>query len=81
MSTAELKVSHRGQMALPAATRRRWGLEDGGTVELHDLGDVVVITRPPRPGGVRAVLREALDEAGGYAALAADVGDDDPDLA
>jgi bifunctional DNA-binding transcriptional regulator/antitoxin component of YhaV-PrlF toxin-antitoxin module len=79
MSTAEFRVSHRGQMALPAATRRRWGLEHGGTVEVHELGDVVVITRS-RPGGVRAILREAIADAGGYAALAREVGDDDPDL-
>lgn len=66
-------------MALPAATRRRWGLDHGGVVEVHELGDVVVITRA-RPGGVRAILREAIDEAGGYAALAEGVAADDPDL-
>jgi AbrB family looped-hinge helix DNA binding protein len=76
----EFKVSHRGQMALPAAARRRWHLDEGGTVEVADLGDALVIA-PAMGGGLRAKLRASIDEAGGYAALAAGVGEDDPDLA
>jgi AbrB family looped-hinge helix DNA binding protein len=72
------KVSHRGQMALPAETRRRWRLDEGGTVEVADLGDVLLIV-PAEGGGLRAKLHQAIEEAGGYAALAADAADD-PDL-
>lgn len=67
-------------MALPAATRRRWKLDEGGTVEVADLGDVLLIV-PAEGGGLRAKLRAAIDEAGGYAGLADDVVADDPDLA
>jgi len=67
-------------MALPAATRRRWGLHDGGTVEVLDLGDALLIA-PVSAGGVRPLLRDAIDEAGGYAQLAARVAEADPDLA
>jgi bifunctional DNA-binding transcriptional regulator/antitoxin component of YhaV-PrlF toxin-antitoxin module len=30
--TGEAKVSDRGQMALPAQTRHRWGLDQGGVI-------------------------------------------------
>ena len=67
-------------MALPAATRRRWQLDSGGAVEVVDLGDALLIA-PASAGGVRALLREAIEDAGGYAQLAAEVAADDPDLA
>ena len=35
----DLRVSDRGQMSLPAAARRRWGLVDGGSVGYIDIGD------------------------------------------
>jgi len=80
MSVAQFRVSERGQMALPAEARRRWALVDGGTVEIADLGDALLVV-PAGRGGLRAMLRDAVDEAGGYAALAADVAADEPDLA
>jgi AbrB family looped-hinge helix DNA binding protein len=80
MTAMEFKVSHRGQMALPAEARRRWDLADGGVVEIADLGDALLVV-PATGGGLRATLRAAIDEAGGYAALAARVAEDDPDLA
>lgn len=67
-------------MALPAETRRRWRLDEGGTVEVADLGDVLLIV-PADGGGLRAKLRQSIEEAGGYATLAASVVADDPDLA
>ncbi len=79
MAVAEFKVSDRGQMALPAEARRRWHLDKGGTVEIADLGDSLLIV-PAGRGGLRALLRAAIDEAGGYAELAKAAGADEPDL-
>ncbi len=73
-------VSHRGQVALPAETRRRWKIADGGPVEIADLGTALLVV-PADGDGLRSLLAEAIEEAGGYAALAADVAAEDPDLA
>jgi bifunctional DNA-binding transcriptional regulator/antitoxin component of YhaV-PrlF toxin-antitoxin module len=67
-------------MALPAQARRRWGLMEGGVVEITDLG-VAVLVVPAGSGGLRAMLRSSIEEAGGYAKLAAEVAADEPDLA
>ncbi len=67
-------------MALPAEARRRWNLTGGGAVEVADLGDALVIV-PAGLGGLRAMLLDAVTEAGGYEALAAKVADEEPDLA
>lgn len=40
---AEYLVSTSGQMSVPAAVRRRWGLEHGGKVTVLDLGGAVVL--------------------------------------
>ena len=76
MPPTNAKVSHRGQTSLPAALRRRWGIDDGGEVGVIDLGGAALIV----PGGVRAArdeLRRVLATRYelGLAAL------DDPDLA
>jgi hypothetical protein len=42
-------------MSLPASTRHRWGLDEGGEVGYLDLGDAIVLV----PGGVDA-LRDQL---------------------
>ena len=80
MAIAEFKVSDRGQMSLPAETRHRWNLDEGGTVEIADLGDALLVV-PSGRGGLRSLLRSAIDEAGGYAELAKSVAADEPDLA
>jgi AbrB family looped-hinge helix DNA binding protein len=80
MAVSNYRVSDRGQMALPAEARRRWNLTDGGVVEVADLGDALIIV-PAGRGGLRGLVRAAIDEAGGYASLAARVADEDPDLA
>ena len=80
MSIAEFRVSERGQMALPAEARRRWNLIRGGSVEIADLGDALIIV-PAGGGGLRALLRQAVDEAGGYGELARNVADEEPELA
>jgi hypothetical protein len=67
-------------MALPAAARRRWQLDGGGSVEVADLGDALLIV-PAGRGGLHAMLREAIQEAGGYSKLASRVAAEDPDLA
>jgi AbrB family looped-hinge helix DNA binding protein len=79
MSTAQFRVSDRGQMALPAEARRRWEMGQGGTVEVADLGDALLIV-PSGHGGLRALLRDSILEAGGYGQLAAEVAADEPDL-
>ncbi len=48
--TGEAKVSERGQMALPAQTRHRWGLDQGGVISWIDMGDTVLLV----PGGCRS---------------------------
>ncbi len=71
----DLRVSQRGQMSLPAATRRRWGLETGGEVGYLDLGDAIVIV----PGGVQALRRQVLGAVtdDDWHAARAGFGDDD----
>lgn len=58
MSTAaEFLVSKSGQVSVPAAVRRRWGLVDGGTITVIDLGDAVVLLPP---GARQKILGDAL---------------------
>lgn len=80
MRVTSYRVSERGQMALPAETRRRWNLTDGGSVDVADLGDALVIV-PAGRGGLRALVRAAIDEAGGYERLAVAVAEQEPELA
>jgi len=80
MEITEFRVSDRGQMALPAEARHRWRLDEGGSVEIADLGDALLIV-PAGRGGLRALVGRAVDEAGGYAGLASAVAADEPDLA
>ncbi len=80
MTISNYKVSERGQMALPADARRRWKIVDGGTVEVADLGDAVLVV-PAGNGGLRAMLGNAISEAGGYDALVERVVNEEPDLA
>jgi len=67
-------------MALPAEARRRWNLTEGGAVEVADLGDALVIV-PAGRGGLRGLVRAAIEDAGGYQKLASAVADDEPELA
>lgn len=67
-------------MALPAEARRRWNLGEGGSVEVADLGDALLIV-PAGRGGLRVLLGDAVEQAGGYATLAAQVSAEEPDLA
>lgn len=72
--TGEVKVSERGQMALPAQARRRWGLAQGGAVGWVDLGDSVLLF----PGGLHQLRDELLSGADWGAAPS---GFGDPELA
>jgi hypothetical protein len=72
----EYQVSSSGQMSLPASARHRWHLEQGGPVDVLDLG-FGVLTVPKGMG--RRVLGDVLsreDHARFVASLA-----DDTDLA
>ncbi len=55
--TGDVRVSQRGQMSLPAQTRHRWGLDEGGEIGYLDLGDAVILV----PGGVSRLRRQLLD--------------------
>jgi hypothetical protein len=68
------KVSSSGQMSLPAAVRHRWRLDDGGNVDVLDLG-FGVLTVPAGYAG--RLLDEILPADAHYEAVAAE---DDPDL-
>ena len=72
----EFRVSSSGQMSLPAAARRRWDLDDGGPVDVLDLGFGVLTV--PRGEG-RQLLNDLLgrDEHAAFVRSLAD----DPDLA
>ncbi len=50
-------VSSSGQLSLPAAARHRWDLDDGGPVDVLDLGFGVLIV--PRGEG-RGMLGDLL---------------------
>jgi bifunctional DNA-binding transcriptional regulator/antitoxin component of YhaV-PrlF toxin-antitoxin module len=54
--TGDAKVSERGQMALPAQVRHRWGVDRGGVVGWLDLGDAVLLV----PGGVEQLRTQLL---------------------
>lgn len=69
-------MSPSGRMSLPAAVRRRWNLQDGGTVEVLDLG-YGVLTLPKGDG--RRLLDDLLSHEE-HAAFVRSLADD-PDLA
>ena len=71
----EFLVSTSGQMSVPAAVRRRWGLDQGGRVTLVDLGDAVVLLPP---GARQRLLGQALS-ADAHLQFVREL--DDPDLA
>jgi bifunctional DNA-binding transcriptional regulator/antitoxin component of YhaV-PrlF toxin-antitoxin module len=63
------KVSSSGQMCLPAPVRRRWHIENGGRVEVMDLGFGVLTV----PAGYRGrLLDEILPADAHYEAAAAE---------
>lgn len=64
-------------MSLPATARRRWGLEDGGSVGYLDIGDAVLLV----PGGVERLRRELLGAVSEEDWKAAREGFGDPELA
>lgn len=68
------KVSSSGQMSLPAAVRHRWHLDDGGQVDVLDLG-FGVLTVPVGYAG--RLLDEVLPAEAHYAAVSEE---EDPDL-
>ena len=64
-------------MSLPATARRRWGLEDGGSVGFLDIGEAVLLV----PGGVERLRRELLGAVTDQDWEAARAGFGDPELA
>ncbi|MHB8464766.1 MAG: AbrB/MazE/SpoVT family DNA-binding domain-containing protein [Acidimicrobiales bacterium] len=72
----EYIVSSSGQMSLPAAARHRWRLDDGGPVDVIDLG-FGVLTLPKGDG--RRLLGDLLSREV-HAAFVTSLADD-PDLA
>jgi bifunctional DNA-binding transcriptional regulator/antitoxin component of YhaV-PrlF toxin-antitoxin module len=76
-NSGDLKVSSRGQMSLPAAARRRWGLQDGGNIAYLDLGDAVLLVA----GRVESLRRELIESVTDEDWELARTGFGDPDLA
>ena len=72
----EYLVSSSGQMSLPASARHRWNLDQGGPVDVVDLG-YAVLTVPKGEG--RRLLNDLLsrDEHAEFVRSLTD----DPDLA
>jgi bifunctional DNA-binding transcriptional regulator/antitoxin component of YhaV-PrlF toxin-antitoxin module len=68
------KVSTSGQLSLPAAVRHRWHLEDGGRVDVLDLG-FGVLTLPE--GHAAHLLDRILPADAHYEAVSSE---QDPDL-
>ena len=64
-------------MSLPAAARRRWGLQGDGDVAYIDLGDAVMLV-PDDVASLRRQLLESLSEDDWATARA---GFGDPELA
>jgi hypothetical protein len=62
---------------LPAALRRRWGIENGGEVAFVDLGGAALVL----PGGTRAAREELRRVLLGGAYEAGVAALDEPDLA
>ena len=58
-NTKVYRVSSRGQFSLPAATRHRWGIADGGQIEIFDLGECAVML-PVGASSARGSLARAL---------------------
>lgn len=69
-------VSRSGRMPLPAAARRRWNLDNGGAVDVMDLG-FAVLTLPQGDGSRLLSDLVGRDE---HAALVRSLAED-PDLA
>jgi AbrB family looped-hinge helix DNA binding protein len=73
------KVSGRGQLSLPADIRRRWGIERGGSVEIVDLGESVLLL-PGGDGALWRLIRDAIPPEE-YKRITDEIGRDEPDLA
>ncbi len=76
MSVQEYLVSTSGQVSLPAAVRHRWHLDNGGPVDVIDLG-FGVLTVPKGKG--KRLLGDLLPREA-HASYVASLSDD-PDLA
>lgn len=76
VSVQEYLVSASGQMSLPASARHRWQLDDGGPVDVIDLGFGVLTV--PRGAGAR-LLGDLLSREQ-HAEFVRSL-EDDPDLA
>lgn len=76
-NTGRVKVSERGQMSLPAAARRRWGIEGGGELGWLDVGSALILV----PGGVDAARAELLGNVTQADWAEARKGFGDPELA
>jgi hypothetical protein len=76
MTVQEYLVSSSGQMSLPASARHRWDLDDGGPVEVLDLGFGVLTV----PKGTGRRLLDDLVSRDDHAEFVRTLSDD-PDLA
>lgn len=75
-SVQQYLVSASGQMSLPAAARHRWALDEGGAVDVLDLGFGVLTV----PGGQARRLLGDLLSRDEHASFVRSL-EGDPDLA
>lgn len=75
MGVQEYLVSTSGQMSLPAGVRHRWDLDEGGPVDVIDLGFGVLTV----PKGQGRRLFDELVSRDEHAAFVRSL-EDDPDL-
>ncbi len=72
MGVQEYLVSSSGQMSLPASVRHRWHLDDGGPVDVIDLGFGVLTV----PKGTGRRLLDDLVSRDDHAAFVRSLSDD-----
>jgi antitoxin PrlF len=48
MTIAQSKVTAQGQISVPAAVRKKLGIDPGATIEWEDVGDQIVVRRVGR---------------------------------
>ena len=67
MTTYTATATSKGQIVIPAALRRRYGIKPGTRVRLLDLGDRIVLV--PLNEAYYRQLRGSLEAGGALAAL------------
>ena len=81
MTVSSYRVSERGQMALPAEARADAGTEPVAVPSRSQTWVMCWLIVPAGRGGLRALVRAAIDDAGGDQTLVAAAAAEEPELA